>query len=211
MEIQEIDDLSIEEIRNRLLQARNQPNDHWSCETRFPQGLFQGPPRQAAILVPLLRRDDKWHVLFTQRTTNLPEHSGQVAFPGGRMEEGDQTLEETALREAYEEVNLLPQEVIILGQLHQIYTISNYCVTPYVGVIPWPYPIKLEAKEVSLIFTLPLTWLADPQNHEVRWRELPQPFDPVPVIYFHSFAGELLWGVSADITLFLVDALQLTQ
>ena len=211
MEIQEIDALDPEEFRDRLHQARIKPNTHWSCESKFPYGLFTDSPRQAAILVPLLRRENKWHVLYTQRNANLPEHSGQVAFPGGRIEEGDRSLEETALREAYEEINLLPQDVNILGQLHELHTISNYCVTPFVGVIPWPYPFKLEVEEVSLIFTLPLTWLADPQNHEERWRELPQPYDPVPVIYFHSYAGELLWGVSADITLFLIDALQLNK
>jgi 8-oxo-dGTP pyrophosphatase MutT (NUDIX family) len=156
-----------------------------------------------------LKIDHKWHVLFTRRTSSLPEHSGQVAFPGGRAEPDDDSPEVTALREAHEEINLSPSDVQILGRLREIRTISNYCVMPVIGRIPWPYEFKLAREEVSRVFTIPLEWLADLQNHEIKFRELPSPHSPVPVIYFNRFDGELLWGISAEITLNFLESLQL--
>jgi hypothetical protein len=88
-------------------------------------------------------------------------------------------------------------------------TISNYCVTPIVGLIPWPYEFTLKIEEVSRIFTIPLEWLSNPSNHKIEERVLPPPYDPIPVVYFNEFNGELLWGVSARITLNLLEILHL--
>jgi 8-oxo-dGTP pyrophosphatase MutT (NUDIX family) len=97
---------------------------------RFPAEFFEGYPRNAAVLVPMLKEADNWHILFTRRTSSLPEHSGQVAFPGGQADPEDDSPEETALREAQEEINLQPKDVQILGQMREMRTISNYCVKP---------------------------------------------------------------------------------
>ena len=175
----------------------------------YPPEFFNEYPHNAAVLVPILKQDHKWHVLFTRRTSSLPEHSGQVAFPGGRAEPDDDSPEVTALREAHEEIDLSPSDVKILGRLREIRTISNYCVTPVVGRIPWPYEFQLAREEVSRVFTIPLDWLADLKNHEIKFRELPSPHSPVPVIYFNRFDGELLWGISAEITLNFLESLQL--
>lgn len=176
-------------------------------------------PRPAAVLIPLFlatdedRQNHNWQVLLTRRTEAVPEHQGQVAFPGGRAESTDKSPESTALREAREEIGLNPSQVKILGRMNRLRTITNYCVTPVVGVIPWPYPIQLEEIEVSRVFYIPLGWLADPVHHEVRYRTVPEPFQQIlkekthPVIYFHSYEDELLWGVSAQITLNLIDIL----
>ena len=176
---------------------------------RFPPEMFNGYPQSASVLVPMLRNEDEWEILFTRRTSSLPEHSGQVAFPGGRADPEDDSPEETALREAHEEINLSPREVHVLGRLRELRTISNYCVQPIVGIIPWPYDVVLEKEEVSRVFTIPLEWLADPDNHHIQYRELPDPHSPVPVIYFDRYDGELLWGVSAEITLNFLESLQL--
>ena len=175
----------------------------------YPPEFFNEYPHNAAVLVPILKQDHKWHVLFTRRTSSLPEHSGQVAFPGGRAEPDDDSPEVTALREAHEEIDLSPSDVKILGRLREIRTISNYCVTPVVGRIPWPYEFQLAREEVSRVFTIPLDWLADLKNHEIKFRELPSPHSPVPVIYFNRFDDELLWGISAEITLNFLESLQL--
>jgi 8-oxo-dGTP pyrophosphatase MutT (NUDIX family) len=159
----------------------------------------------------MVLNSDQWHVLYTLRTVTLPEHSGQVAFPGGRADSEQESSEVTALREAEEEINLKPQDVSILGRLNAIRTISNYMVTPVIGSIPPSYEFELAPDEVSRIFTIPLIWLSDPNNHEIRMRELPIPFPSVPVIYFRSYEGELLWGVSAEITLNLLETLHLFQ
>ena len=94
-----------------------------------------------------------------------------------------------------------------------MHTISNYIVTPIVGVIPWPFSIHLEETEVSRVFSIPLNWLADPQNHEIRNRSIPEAFvkllhkENYPVIYFLPYNNELLWGVSAEITIRLIEIL----
>ena len=199
------------EISERIDKALSEETDSRSSNSSFPSDLFQNSPLDAAVLMPLLRKENEWHLLFTRRTSSLPEHSGQVAFPGGRSDPGDASPEVTALREAQEEINLTPGNVNILGKLRQLRTISNYCVFPVVGRIPWPYEFLLAREEVSRIFTIPLEWLADPNNHIVQLRELPSPHSPVPVIYFDRYEGELLWGISAQITMNFLYSLNLVQ
>lgn len=196
--------LTTTEISNRLKDKR--PS---RLVERFPLEMLEGEPKPAAVLIPFLRQDDTWRVLFTRRTDTLPEHSGQVAFPGGRADPGDSTPEDTALREANEEIGLKQADVRLLGRLDPLVTISNYRLTPVVGVIPWPYPIHLARQEVSRVFSIPLAWLANAANHQIKKRELPAPYGSVPVIYFSRFDNELLWGVSAQIALNLLDALRL--
>jgi 8-oxo-dGTP pyrophosphatase MutT (NUDIX family) len=181
--------------------------------------IFSEPPRPAAVLIPLylaVSADDGtigWQVLLTHRTNSVAEHQDQVAFPGGRADPTDISPEMTALREAREEIGLDPLQVKILGRMAPMHTITNYLVTPVVGIIPWPFPIQLEETEVVRVFSIPLDWLADPANHEVRERTIPSPFSQIlqkeshPVIYFNSYQGELLWGVSAEITLQLIEIL----
>jgi 8-oxo-dGTP pyrophosphatase MutT (NUDIX family) len=164
-------------------------------------------PRPAAVLIPFLRISGAWHILFTRRTETVADHKGQVAFPGGQADPGDASPEETALREAEEEISLKPSDVRILGRLSELPTITNYCVTPVVGVIPWPYPLRLAEVEVCRAFSIPLAWLADPAHHEIRSRIVPGSATPLPVIYFQPYDGELLWGVSAQITVNLLAAL----
>lgn len=175
----------------------------------FPdlQKFLTGSPRPAAVLIPFLMKEDGWHLLFTRRNPALQEHSGQVAFPGGRMDPLDETPIDTALREAREEIGLSPQDVQILGRLQDYLTITNYLVTPVVGVMPWPYPLRISPHEVSHVFTIPLEWLADPQNHGIQHRSISSRMAPVPVIYFQPYEGEVLWGASAKFTLGLLEAL----
>lgn len=195
------------EISRRLLIAQQLSDDVMYPEHLLLANILSEPSRPAAVLMPLLKRDGVWQLLFTRRNSNLPEHSGQVAFPGGRSDPEDPTPEATALREAQEEINLHPQNVNILGRLNDHLTVTNYRVTPVVAAIPWPYEFKLEEAEVSRVFTIPLNWLADPSHHEERKRKLPHPFAPIPVIYFQPYEGEVLWGVSARLTLRLMDIL----
>ena len=190
------------EISRRLAGARKEAGS-----PSFPAELLVGAPRAAAVLIPFLCIEHAWHLLFIRRNSALPEHSGQVAFPGGRADPEDPNLETTALREAYEEIGLSPADVRILGRLYDFLTITNYLVTPVVGVIPWPYPLRLSTEEVSRVFTIPLDWLADPQNREEQLRSLPPPYNPVPVIYFHPYHGEVLWGASATFTVALLKIL----
>lgn len=204
-----IQDLTGEEISTRLGAIDHSKASSRFTNPRFPSQFFNAVPQNAAVLVPFQRISGHWNILFTRRKSSLPEHSGQVAFPGGRADPGDSSAEETALREAKEEINLSPADVQILGRLRELRTISNYCVQPVVGLIPWPYEFKMEKEEVSRVFTIPLEWLADPNHHVIQFRELPGLHSPVPVIYFDYYEDELLWGVSAEITLDLMESLQI--
>lgn len=198
-----------DEIIERLAALQVKPSDPPYPEFPYPSDLLPDAPRPAAVLIPMQRMGDDWHILFTRRNDALAEHSGQVAFPGGRSDPEDVDPETTALREAWEEIGLKPADVRILGRLNDFITVTNYRVTPVVGVIPWPYTFRLAQDEVSRVFTIPLEWLADPENREERLRILPSPYPPVSVIYFLPFGGEVLWGASARFTLTLLQALNL--
>ena len=159
----------------------------------------------AAVLVPLLWQNDEWHLLFTRRTERVESHKGQVSFPGGACDEGESTPEETALREANEEIGLEPKNVRVLGRLANMITITSFRVTPVVGVIPWPTVFRVGEHEVARIFTIPLLWLADKRN---RWE-----FNIFgrnrTLIAYHPYDGELLWGATARMTLDFLKVLDL--
>ena len=150
----------------------------------------------AAVLVPLLWEQDQWSLLFTRRTDHVESHKGQVSFPGGGCDEGEVTPEETALREAWEEIGLDPQRVRILGRLANMITVTSFYVTPVVGVIDWPTVFTVGQHEVARIFTIPLNWLADTRH---RW-EFTMPGRNRSLIAFHPYDGELLWGATARMT-----------
>ena len=195
------------EIARRLEQAWQNAGSLTYPEREFIEELAPGPLRPAAVLMPLLRQDGAWHLLYTRRTDHLPEHSGQVAFPGGRMDPEDTSPEATALREAQEEIGLQPQSVRILGRLGNYPTITAYCVTPVVAAIDWPFPMQLQPNEVSRVFTIPLDWLARPENYQEREREVPAPHAPIKVIYYDLYEDEMLWGASARMTQALLEVL----
>jgi 8-oxo-dGTP pyrophosphatase MutT (NUDIX family) len=153
-------------------------------------------PKCAAVLIPLTRFGDEWHLLYTRRGTKVETHKGQVSFPGGACDPGEKTPEQTALREVNEEIGIRPQDVRILGRLTAMITITSFRVTPVVGVIPWPYAFRVESAEVARVFTLPLAWLADKSN---RW-EIPLPGRDFGLIVYHPYDGELLWGATALMT-----------
>jgi 8-oxo-dGTP pyrophosphatase MutT (NUDIX family) len=173
----------------------------------FPQGFFNESPRPAAVLIPFTCIDEAWHLLFIRRTHHEQDrHAGQVAFPGGRMDPTDPDVYAAALREAEEEVGLHPADVQILGRIQDFHSVTNYIVTPIVGVFPWPYTLRLDPQEVSRAFVVPLAWLADPNNYQVMKRHFPKS-RAWPVIYFDPYDGEALWGFTAQVVLQLITLL----
>ncbi len=173
-------------------------------EEPFPQ--FSGrPARLAAVLLPLTLIDDDWHLLYTRRTDLVEHHKGQVSFPGGASEPQDDSPEATALREAHEEIGLRREDVRILGVLGSMLTVTNFLVTPVAAIFPWPYTFTVHTIEVSRVFTLPLKWLADQEN----WQEFIRKETQRSVITYFPYDGELLWGVTARITLEFIRAIGL--
>lgn len=166
--------------------------------------------RDAGVLVPFVRVMEAWHLLFIRRPDSVHDrhHSGQVAFAGGKHEPEDPDLITTALREAHEEIGVAPQDVQVLGQLGPHHSISQYRIAPVVATLPWPYTLTPSPQEVARAFTIPLQWLAQPGQYEIRYHQLPGFMLPVPVVYFREYDHELLWGATARITLSLLDCLQ---
>lgn len=148
----------------------------------------------AAVLVPLIDRADGLSVLLTRRTDHLHDHPGQIAFPGGRCEQGDPSPVHTALRETEEEIGLARIHVDVLGTLPRYLTGTGFAVTPVVALVSAPFELRLDAFEVAEAFEVPLDFLLDPLNHrrhrlEVRgkWRE----FWAMP------FGDYYIWGATA--------------
>jgi 8-oxo-dGTP pyrophosphatase MutT (NUDIX family) len=167
-------------------------------QNRPPAARLEWEARPAAVLVPLFRRDDEWHVLLTQRTHDVPSHKGQVAFPGGKVEPEDLDRTETALREAEEEIGLARAHVRVLGQLDELITVSRWRITPVVGIFEHPYTFTPSQRELAAIFDVPLPWLADPANLVVAHREPLLPGPPVEVYHFH-YGPYDIWGATARI------------
>jgi 8-oxo-dGTP pyrophosphatase MutT (NUDIX family) len=173
-------------------------------EKPFPQ--FDGrPPRAASVLLPLTRVGADWHLLFTRRTDRVEHHKGQVSFPGGAADPGDTSPEDTALREADEEIGLRRADVRLLGRLGEMLTVTNFLITPIVGVFPWPYAFTVHTIEVERVFTLPLEWLSDRQN----WQEFIRQETGRSVITYFPYDGELLWGATARMTVEFIRAMGL--
>jgi 8-oxo-dGTP pyrophosphatase MutT (NUDIX family) len=127
---------------------------------------FEGrSPAAAAVLVPLVQRPEGLTVLLTRRTEHLRDHAGQISFPGGRSEPGDDGPTGTALREAHEEVGLTPAHVDVIGALPVYTTVTHFMVTPVVALVQPRFELALDSFEVAEAFEVPLAWLMNPTHH----------------------------------------------
>lgn len=150
----------------------------------------------AAVLLPLLYKEGEWYVLFTRRTQDVEHHKGQISFPGGAYEPADEDLAVTALRETYEEIGVPPQVVEILGVLDDFPTITDFMVTPFVGILSYPLSYRLNASEVEALLEVPLSFFADPDGLRVeQWEHRGQIFD----ILFWDYGSHTIWGATARI------------
>lgn len=171
----------------------------WAPE---PFETFAGPgdPRAAAVLVPLVVREAGLSVLLTQRADHLSDHAGQISFPGGRREPFDHDATATALREAQEEVALAPERVEVLGALPDYLTGTGFRVTPIVGLVHSPFTVHADRLEVAEIFEVPLPFLMNPANHEVRllrWEGGERRFFAMPYARPGTGGQYFIWGATA--------------
>jgi 8-oxo-dGTP pyrophosphatase MutT (NUDIX family) len=173
----------IEEIK-RILNARQRKIiDYLS----FPH---------AAVLVPLFERAGECHILFTKRTDQVKHHKGEISFPGGMFDEEDGNLKKTALREAFEEIGLNEEDVQILGTLDDIVTVTEFIVTPYVGIFPYPYPFKVSPIEIAELIEVPLKSLLDSDCFGEK--EIIQN-DRRRIVQSYQFKHHNIWGATARI------------
>lgn len=192
---------------DNALFSLNQLKKSLKCNSeKNTEGIFSGRYRRAGVLVPFVFEDDEWHLLFTRRSDTLNSHRGQVSFPGGAMDVSDGSVEQTAIREANEEIGLVREDIDILGCLPEMLTVSDFLVTPVLSIIRWPVRLKISPDEVSRVFTIPLNWLNDKNNWEDRPFTHPSGWHG-SVIFYNKYDGELLWGISAKITVELMKLL----
>jgi 8-oxo-dGTP pyrophosphatase MutT (NUDIX family) len=161
-------------------------------------------PKPAAVLVPIVLRDNGPTVLLTQRTDHLSSHAGQVAFPGGRIDAGDIDAVDAALREAEEETGLARSFVEPLGFLDTYMTVTAYHVVPVVALIKPGFVITPQPDEVSIVFEVPLRFLMAPENHEKHSREWQ---GKVRYYYAMPYENHYIWGATAGMIRNLYDRL----
>ena len=166
-------------------------------EARLVEGV---DPRRAAVLVPLVAREAGLTVLLTQRADHLNDHAGQISFPGGRREPFDRDATATALREAKEEIGLAGERVEVLGELPDYLTGTGFCVTPVVGLVHPPFTMQADTLEVAEIFEVPLAFLMNPSNHQVRvfrWAGGERRFFAMPYPNGEPGGHYFIWGATA--------------
>jgi 8-oxo-dGTP pyrophosphatase MutT (NUDIX family) len=182
------------------LRARFEQRLSWTAEPGDARWKEFGDPRVAAVLVPLVVREEGITVLLTQRADHLNDHAGQVSFPGGRHEPFDASATATALREAQEEVGLDPERVEVLGSLPDYLTGTGFRVTPVVGLVHPPFTVKADSLEVAEVFEVPLSFLMDPAHHEVRvfrWEGGERRFFAMPYPRGDAAGDYFIWGATA--------------
>ena len=149
------------------------------------------------MLLPIFDWQGQYHVLFIKRTETVREHKGQISFPGGTCEDADDTLLETALRECYEEIGLSREDVEVLGGLDdEVTTTSNYIVTPFLGMIPWPYRMVRNKEEVDEIIEVPIPTLLEKGCLQSDTEVLN---GKVVASYAYHYQGRVIWGATARI------------
>jgi 8-oxo-dGTP pyrophosphatase MutT (NUDIX family) len=153
-------------------------------------------PVPSAVLIPVFLKNGDYHILFTKRTENMNHHRGEISFPGGVRHPEDENSLRTALRETWEEVGILPGDVEVLGVLDDFYSIHDYLITPYVGMIPHGYEYRISAPEIERIIEVPLSHLLKPEVFRVEdwtWKGRKHP------VYFYRYLDDDIWGVTAAI------------
>lgn len=160
------------------------------------------PHTPAGVIIPLIEEETGYDVLFTERTHHLKNHPGQISFPGGKAEENDKDLLDTALRETEEEVGISPKLFNIIGSLQPMPSIAGFLVTPFIGILTQPCILKIDTREVAATFTVPLDYLFDPINLKTQWITRNNTKHEVYVIQYENYR---IWGLTAKILVELSD------
>ena len=179
-----------------ILDPRSSPLGDHELEMDGRPYVIPALPKPAAVLVPVVMHADEPTVLLTERASSLRDHSGQIAFPGGKVDADDPSPLDTALREAEEEIGLDRRHVRHLGYLDSYLSSSGYIVFPAVALVAPPFDLTLNTHEVADAFEVPLAFLMDERNHEIHAREWK---GRIRQYYAIPFRERYIWGVTAGI------------
>jgi 8-oxo-dGTP pyrophosphatase MutT (NUDIX family) len=160
----------------------------------------------AAVLLPIVFRDGKPHLIFTKRTMNVAKHKGQISFPGGMAEPDDDGPITTALREAREEIDLDPELVEVVGALDDQITITGFVVTPVIGFVDADAAVSADQVEVEELFEVPIDVLGDPDHSDVGTVE--DRGEAVETQRYFDDDGRVIWGATARIVARFLAALE---
>lgn len=152
--------------------------------------------RSAAVLIPVVDRTEGATMILTQRTANLRTHSGQIAFPGGTIDDSDGTPENAALRETWEEIGLARQNISVIGRMPDYLTGSGFRIAPVLGVVRPDFELRVNPDEVEDAFEVPLSFLMNPDNHNREsgvWNGKERYYFTMP------YGERYIWGVTAGI------------
>lgn len=205
--------LTPEEVRRRLshsIAGARASDPATIAQVRGDHSLVPGgaPPATAltpaAVLVPIVMQPEELTVLLTQRTAHLAAHAGQVSFPGGSVEASDESSIHAALRETEEEVGLPRDYVEVIGRLDTYVTSTGFEVTPVVGLVRAPYPMKPDPFEVADVFEVPLAFILDPNNRKRDSREYK---GRLRSFFVFPYADRYIWGATAGMLVNLAEVL----
>jgi 8-oxo-dGTP pyrophosphatase MutT (NUDIX family) len=150
----------------------------------------------SAVLMPIFSENQELKFILTKRTESLKRHRGEISFPGGRKDQRDKSLEETALRETDEEIGVPPGKIKILGRLDDLFTITRYIITPFIGIIAKPVECRSNSREVAELLYVPLDLFL--QKEKFAEKNIPQDGANFPVYYYYWNNYEI-WGATAHI------------
>jgi len=191
-------DLSKKSVLSLLKQKLNFSHDE--CDGDFlinmdlRDDVISKAEKPASVLIPLIERDGVLHIILTKRADQLNSHSGQVAFPGGKIDADDASPEAAALREAWEEIGLDINEVEILGRLPDYYSGSRFIISPVIGYVNESAEFEINHDEVDYMFEVPLSFLMNPDNHVLASKF----FKGADRQYYEMpYDGHYIWGVTA--------------
>ncbi len=151
----------------------------------------------AGVVIPLYESNRESFIVLTKRSNEVKMHKGEVSFPGGMCEDEDGGTLNTALRECCEEIGVSRKDVEVIGRLDDMYTLTGFVITPYVGVIPYPYSFKTNPGEVAYLIYLPVKYLMeiDPLVEEAEYK------GDVQLVPSFNFNGDRVWGATCRLLL----------
>lgn len=184
--------------------AKSPERSDFDLNPKWRESVPERTLRPAAVLIPIIERPGQLSVLFTRRAAHLARHAGQVSFPGGRLDEGDQDEVTAALRETEEEVGLPRSFVDVCGELDRYETGTGFAIHPFVALVREGFTLRIDAAEVAEAFEVPFGFLMDPANHTqqtTQWQGRERRF------YAMTYGSHYIWGATAGILMNLYERL----